>query len=154
MNLSSSAVALVREMKAAIARADDELRKSELKITQVVLELSTMIEKTAGGGVTISVLEIDGDYTRSDTNTLTLTLVPSKRGVQLMAAPSQELVEAILATAAASWAAADSPPAFDLTEAMVSMEVGVTKEGKVRVIVHGGASSEHGHTMTITLVPL
>jgi hypothetical protein len=154
VDLSRSAIGLVREMKSAIARADGELRKNELKITRVELELKTVIEKSGGGGISISVVEIDGDVTRTDSNTLTLTLVPSKRGVQLMSPPSDQLVDAILATASAAWEAADSPPAFDLQEATVSIEVGVTAEGKIKVIAHGGASRDHGHTMTITLSPL
>ncbi len=154
MNLSRSATRLVREMKAAVARADGELRENNLKITKVELELRTVIEKSGGGGISVSVVEIDGDVTRTDSNTLALTLVPSKRGVQLMSPASEQLVEAILATAAASLEAADNPPAFELEEATVSIEVGVTAEGKIKVIAHGGASRDRGHTMTITLAPL
>ena len=154
VNLSSSAVSLVREVKAAINSADAQLRQNDLKITEVDLELRTVVETTAGGGVTIGVLEVGGDRTRDDTNTLSLRLTPSTAGVQLMASPAEDLVAAILATSAASLAAADSPPAFILVDATVTIEVEVNLSGKVSLIARGGAAHTKGHTLTLTLSPL
>jgi hypothetical protein len=153
-DLSTSAVALVQDMKAAVLAAGDRLRENYLKITKVELELRTVVQKSAGGGVSIRVLEIDGDISRDETGTLSVTLVPAKGGLQLMAPPSEELIAAIVATAAASAEASQLPPRFDLTESTVTLDVGVTMSGKVQLFAHGAGSREKGHTMTITLEPL
>lgn len=153
-DLTMTAVSLVRDMKAALVAATDQLAASGLEVTKVELELHTVIDHSVGGGIEIKVLEIGGDVTREESNTLSLSLVPSPEGLELMAAAPEDLIAAIVATSAASWDAANTPPAFDLSESRVELAVGVTKEGNVKFFARGSGSRENTHTMTITLTPV
>jgi Trypsin-co-occurring domain 2 len=153
-DLTTTAVSLVRDMKSALVAANDQLGQNALKVTKVDLELHTVINKSAGGEISIKVLEIGGDVSKDETNTLSLTLVPSVGGLELMASAPEDLVAAIVAIGAASWEAANAPPAFDLNEATVELEVGVTTEGQVKFFAKGSGSREQSHSMAITLAPI
>lgn len=150
-DLDKTARDFIREIKAALQKVQRSLDSEALSIKKLELELKTTVTKIVGGGFSIKIIDLEAHHQREDEQTLTIALVPAADGVDLMAGVSEELTEAILAIAVAAKEAADTEPKFALDEATISIAVGMTNDGKVKVFVEGSGSRENTHTATLTL---
>ncbi|MBV8593962.1 MAG: hypothetical protein JOZ27_06665 [Caulobacteraceae bacterium] len=146
---SDAIVSLVQAVKAAIQDAQDET--PDIVVTQAVLEVKATTEGGPAVGFKWGPVEIGGAYTKSQVMTLSLTLTPMPKVVELMSVPEDALVAAIASVSEAARAAVASEPRFGLEQAVVTLNIGVTKSGKLTAVVGGGVSSDELHTLTLTL---
>jgi hypothetical protein len=146
------AIQMVRDVKAAILRAADDLKQEGLTVSNVSLEIKAVAVKTAEAGLKIKVLDLSADYKREKTQTITLSMTPTD-AVEPFAPVAEELEEAIAVISRAASEAAAGPPMFDLDQADIALEVGVTKDGEVKVFVGGAGEWQTTHTLTLTLRP-
>jgi hypothetical protein len=154
-HLDEDAVAAVRNVKTAITKSQQQLADAELSVAKVELELQTALTWTAGVGFTVMIVDIGATYEHANTQTLTLDLTPAEPELESLGPPdlADTLSQAIVATVAATKEAADTQPHFQLEEAAVALQVGISKDGKIEVFVKGGGEKATTHTLTLTLKP-
>ncbi len=148
---SEEIVALVRDLKSAIQQA--QLQTPDIVVTRAELELKATLTKGPGVEAKFQALELSGHYTRSEIQTLNLSLTPKPPAVRAFSPVSDQLADAIATISFAAREAANSNPKFDLQESSVSLNIGVDKGGKAMVIVGGTAESSNYHTLKLTLKP-
>lgn len=146
-----TARSFLRDIKAAVQEVQRHLEHENLSIDKVELELKTTVDKKADGTLKFKIVEIGADVSHEDVQTLGISLKPGAGGVNLMAGISEELTDGIEATVAVTREAAQMQPPFHLDEATVSVEVGMTREGTVKIFVGGSTSRATSHTVTFTI---
>ncbi len=144
---------LVKQMKLAIQQAHGSLDEGGIRISKVDIEIKTALELSGEAGLTLKIVPVDlsGKYERSEVQTITLSMVPEPPSVDLMAPVSDELKGAIEVVSKAVQEASASKPAFGLTEATVGLNIGVTKDGSIKVLVGGKARETSTHSIKLTL---
>ncbi len=153
MNLDEHVIELVRAVKAAIAAADEDAYP--MAVTQVDLELKTSFDAGVGGSATVlKLVELGASVSREQVQTICISLKPQAGAVELMKGVDEELKEGIRVVKAAVREASVSAPAFQLSEAKVSINVTVDAEGKVKIFFGPEAKWQNVHTATLTLAPL
>ena len=149
-------IKLVNEVKNAILVAQQRPGVNNIKVTRVDFELKMALIKgpEIGGSVTRSWLpipvELSGKISQASTQTITLSLVPEPAG-ELIGTGSNELADAIEVIAKGTDAAARMPPAYSLTAATASLNLGTTKEGRIVIFFGGEGQSATTHTVTLTI---
>lgn len=145
---------LIQQVKRALEQAEARLPDAALSVTQLVVEVKTTLEKTVGAGGKVRWLpvpiELSAAATHSRTQVITVKLEPEPQPV-LMGEVADDLADAILAVKAGVEEARRRPPHFRLTEATVKLEIGTTREGKVRVLAGAEAEGASTHVITLTL---
>jgi hypothetical protein len=148
-------VDLIRQVKSAIRHAEDRNPDKKLAVTQVDLEIKTTFKKEIDADGKVSWLpipiELSAHHSKSEIQTLSLSLVPVKTGAVLMGTVADELADAIQTIRAGLEEAAQSYPPFNLKDASIALNIGTTSDGKVQVIVGGEVDSENTHTVTLAL---
>jgi hypothetical protein len=149
--LDDLAVRLVQEVKGAVTTVQPELERDGLAIDQVDLEMKTTMTKEADGGFTFKIVDLEGSYSKEDTKTLDISFTPKPQELDLLAPVEEELLQAIAAISRAAKEAAQTAPAFDLSDASVAFDVAIHEHGKVKVFVGGAVDRERAHTVTLSL---
>lgn len=144
---------LISDIKTALQRAQTALTAGHLHIAKAELEIKTVLEATAEAGFkfTLVPLDLSGKYARKDSQTISLTFVPAPAAVRMLSPVADDLTSAILAAVQAIKDASAAKPQFDLDEAAVSLEIGVTADGSIKVGLGGGVSRESTHTVKLIL---
>jgi hypothetical protein len=151
-HLDVQATELIKEVKAALGRATPQIRASGLKVTSVKLDLEATLEIDAGGKISLfKILTLEAKRSRTETQTISVTLKPPTAERDLQPTIGDTLEQAITVIAAAAKEAADQPPELKLDQAEVSLQVAVTNDGSVEVFVEGEAKQGNTHTLTISL---
>jgi len=153
-HLEQDAVNAVRSIKDAVDRAQFRLQEAGLQLTKVELELGISLTTSAGGALKLKIVELGAHRARTDTQALTLDLTPAPAAEPMGPSLADQLQEAIVATASAAAEAASTEPQFDLEQAVVALQVSITKDGSVSVFVEGSRELESSHTLTVTLKPV
>ncbi len=96
-------------------------------------------------------LDLSGHYTETDIQTVRLSLVPRESAVELLGSVKDELAKAINIIVATIEEAAGSEPIFDLSETTITLNFGVTTDGKISIIASAGGKRERTHTVQLTL---
>jgi hypothetical protein len=149
MSSSDQLISIVRQLKKAIQEA--QLRTPDVTVTNAEVELKTTLSGGPGMDLTFHALELSGSYTRSEVQTLTISLTPHPPAMELMSPVSDQLVDAIAAISSAAREAAVSEPRFDLQHATIALNIGVDKQGKAMIVVGGSADSSNYHTLTLSV---
>ncbi|MDN5768095.1 MAG: hypothetical protein L0H96_20280 [Humibacillus sp.] len=130
-------------------------------VVRIELTLRTMVERTAGGEVRLTVpivgQELGGgvDTSWQQVQTVELTLVPPdglpKRvpGWGL----SEELARAVLGVEDAVRTAAETEPRFEMERASVELNVVVGRGGSISLVAKGSSGREVAHTVKVHLEP-
>lgn len=144
---------LLKDVKKAIQRAQEQLDQHNIEISKLDIEIKTAFTKSAGGKLKLSVipLELSGNYTTTDVQTLSLSLLPRESPVELLGGVQDELTHAIELINSTVEEALTSEPVFDLSSAMINLNFGVTKNGKISVIAGTKGGRERTHTVKLTL---
>ena len=155
MSSSATVTGLISDIKTAIQRAQTALTAGQLHIAKAELEIKTALQATAEAGIKFTLVPVDlsGKYAQKDTQTISLTFVPTPAAVRMLSPISDDLTSAILAAVQAVKDASVSKPQFDLNEAAVSLEIGITADGSIKVGIGGGVTRESAHTVKLTLAP-
>ena len=153
-NQANTIVDLVRQVKAAIRRAEDRDPDKKLAVMKVDLEIKATFKKEIGADGKVTWLpvpiELSAHYKQAEVQTITLSLVP-EQGPVLMGTVADELADAIQVIRIGVEEAARSTPPFGLKEASISLNIGTMKDGKAQVIVGGQSEVENTHTVKLTL---
>ena len=149
--LDQLALRLIGELKEAVLAAQDDLEAEQLTVSAMEIELNTVMERKLGGGLNFKILHIGGHYDKQETQTLNIALEPNPNATRTLSAVSDDLREAIPLIASAARQAAASPPSFRLTNAVLTLQVGVTKDGSVSLFVEGEGSRADAHSVKLTL---
>jgi hypothetical protein len=142
-------VGLVHDIKTAIQNAQQET--PDILITKAECGLKTTLSKGPKGGVKLGPVEIGGKYVWTDIQTLSLTLTPIPRVVELFSPASDALTQGIAAISMAANDAASSEPRFGMDEATVEINFGVDASGSITVFAGGEVSDQNVHTLKLTL---
>jgi hypothetical protein len=139
---------LTSAVKEATQATQVALEQRGIQVSQVDLELKTTLTKSGGTeiGFKIEIIPIDisvgGNLSHSDVQIISLSLVPSARGMEFESELSDELVAAVRAVTDAVDDALQSKPAFDLNKATIELSFGVTKDGKAKFSIFSGAEGK------------
>lgn len=143
------------EVKTALQDVESELQDEGLAITKLELALKTAVEKKGEATIEFKIIELGADVTASSVQTFTIVLKPTPKSVadeaDLVGGLAEELARGIAATVAVTREAATIRPPFELDEASIEVDIGMTKEGKAKIFVGGSYSKETTHTATFTL---
>lgn len=144
---------LVRDVKKAIQHVQEQLDEHDLIISNVDLEIKTTLTRSGGGEFKLSIIPLDlsGHYTETDIQTIKLSMVPRESAVELLGSVQDELAKAINIIGATIEEAASSEPVFDLSETTITLNFGVTTDGKISIIASAGGERERTHTVQLTL---
>ena len=96
-------------------------------------------------------VDLSGRYEQSQIQTITLSMVPEPPSIELLAPVSDELKNAIEVVNTAVQEASRSNPVFALTDATVTLKIGVTKDGSIQVIVGAKAKEITTHSIKLSL---
>lgn len=140
---------LIRDVKLAIQNA--QLRTPDIIVTKAELEIKTTLSGGPGIEGKIGPVEISGQYSKSQIQTLSLVLVPKPSAIELMGPRTDSLTDAIALISSAAREAAASEPRFALNEATVELNFAVDKSGKAMFIVGADISTTNTHTLVLTL---
>jgi len=133
------------------ARTGGELKITLTKV-DLHLKVESKIEAKAGGKFLYYVpIEVGGSHESTKTHELILSLIPSPAAADLGKAEAEELADAIVDLAAAAVdikrrVAKD----FQLDTFSISVDVGVSRGGKLQVIVGGGKSTGTSHKIDLS----
>ena len=146
---------LVRQVKEAVNAAIQDSTDS-LAVTQLDLEIKTILKKTAGGEINLKVIELGGSYTEQEMSTIEISLEPGKilrgRGGKRRDL-RDDLSEAVKVIQEAVREAERIRPRYGLKKAKITLQVGKTTEGKVALILEGEKSKQTTHKVVLTLAP-
>jgi len=142
-------VSAVKDIKSAIQNAQEQT--PEIIISKATLELKTTLTAGPNASFKLGPVEFGGKYTSSQIQTLSLTLIPIPKVVELYGPAADALTQGIIAVSLAAKEAASAEPAFGLDEATVELNFGTDASGKVTFVI--GAEGDNGttHTMTLSL---
>jgi hypothetical protein len=156
---------LIAEIKKAVIMAGvtDANPQRDLRVESVQLILEAVATQAAGGKVSFRVpfigteLSVGVKQTRQDTHTIEITLVPPDHlttGAVLSGTDVQDaLVEAIRTIRTTMLSAAGGRDPWVLSDGVVDLSFGVTKEGMISVGVEGELTNEATNTLRLKLVP-
>ena len=139
---------LTSAVKQATQSTQAALEQRGITVSQVDLELKTTLTKSGGGelGFKIEIIPIDigigSNFSKSDIQTISLSLVPAPPGMEFESELSDELVAAVRAVTDAVDDALQSKPAFDLSKATIELSFGVTKDGKAKFSIFSGVEGK------------
>lgn len=145
---------LVRQVKEAVNAANLD-STDRLAVTQLDLELKTILKKTAGGKISLNVIELGRSYTEQEISTIEISLEPGKirRGRGKRRDLRDDLSEAVKVIQEAVREAERIRPRYGLKKAKITLQVGKTTEGKVALILEGEKSKQTTHKVVLTLAP-
>jgi len=105
-----------------------------------------------GGKVEILMVPMEAsvDWEKSSTHTLTLSLRPVGGTKTLGEGMSDQLADGVIALAAATSRLSAASSDFALDNASVSVDLEVTKEGTLQVVVGSGGKSATTHTAKLS----
>jgi hypothetical protein len=149
MSGSDELVDVVSQLKEAIQRAQEQT--PGVQVTSAQIQLKTTMSGGPGVDLTFHALQLSGSYSRSQVQTLTVTLTPRPPALELMSPVSDQLADAIAAISSAARQAAVSEPKFDLQDATIELNIGVDKQGKAMIIAGGSVESSNYHVLTLTV---
>lgn len=149
----TSIVELVQQVKAAIQGVQAASSGSRISITKVGLELKTVLKRELSGEAKLQIipLGVAGGQHQEQIQVIGITLVPRPVTKGVAGSVAEELAEAIGLIRTAVKEAAESPPAYGLEEATVSLSFGVTKKGKIAIFVGGAIESACQQTVKLTI---
>lgn len=144
--------------QANVARTDPG---RDLRVTEIQLTLNVVTSVDYGGRVEFQVpfigmkLSIGRNVTKSDTQTIDVTLVPPdlREYHEVRAGVEDVLVKAIQTVRSVVAAAADGDEPFVLKTSSVELEFAVTEEGSITLGFEGKLSDEITHTLRLSLEP-
>lgn len=146
-----SVTQFVEEVARAIQESDEEIGKAGLKVSSVTLSVATTLTREGGGGFKISVVEIEGGGTLEDSQKVTVEFKPVTREALFRLELDAELKEAIETITAMEKAASEVQDTLGLSTGEVTLKLGMTARGKVKVFFGAGASRGYAHEATIKL---
>ena len=139
----------VAQVEAAVRSATSRLGAAGLVVSTVTVVIQTTMTKTKDGVINIKVVELGGETGRESTQTVTVEFKP--RVVSLFAGNlDEELINAIETIERTVVEARDS---FDLSTALVTLRLGKTKTGRLRVFIGGSVATGQTHEVTLKLSP-
>lgn len=144
---SDQLISIVRQLKSAIQQA--QLQTPDVTVASAEVELKTTLSGGPGVDLTYQALKLSGSYSRSQIQTLTISLTPNPPAIQLLSPISDQLVDAIASISSTAREAVTSEPKFDLQDATIVLNIGVDKQGKAMVIIGGSVDSSNYHTLTL-----
>jgi hypothetical protein len=145
---------LVKTIKIAIQEAQRSLDVAGLRIENADLEIKTKLVTSVEGGVKFKVVPVDlsGSYETRSVHTISMSLEPGPvPTLKLFADLSDELKDAVEAIGNAVREAAQSSPVFQLSEAKVQIEFGITADGGIQFVVGGKGGRDSSQSVTLTL---
>ncbi|TAJ43814.1 trypco2 family protein [Methanofollis fontis] len=154
-NDDMSVVDLVRDVKTAILEAQDRLDERGITISRVDLEVMTAFVTSAGGeiGLKIIPIELSGQYSRSQMNTIHLSLTPLvPEQVERISELGSELVRAIEVISTAAHEAPATKPEFLLDHAEVILQFATDVSGHIRLFAGAGQEAGWAHLIRMTLL--
>ena len=151
-HLDDTAKQLVQTLKTAIAQAADDLETNHLKVKSATLEIDAEFDGAVGGGFSLlKVIELEASRKKATTQTLTITFAPPapEKAAGLDAFEDDVKAAIVAISVATNEAAADA--GLELSEADVSLQVGVTMDGSIKVFAKGEATDVNTQTLTLAL---
>jgi hypothetical protein len=152
---------LITAVKEGLRRAGVSRSSSQgdLRVESVQLVLQALASKTAGGELDFRIpfigMKVRGGtkVTGQDTNTIDITLKPPDQPARRVRGGNVEnaLVDAITTIRAAMARAAAGPDRWDLSEGVVDISFGITKEGSISLGVKGELANEVTQTLRLRL---
>lgn len=154
-NRQITIVDLIRQIKTAIRQAEDRDPDKKLAVAKVDLEIKATFKKEIGASGKITWLpvpiELSAHYKQAEIQTISMTLVPDQGPVLMGRGVADELADAIQVVRIGVEEAARTTPPFVLKEAVVSLNIASTSDGKVQVVAGGGIDAENTHLVKLTL---
>jgi hypothetical protein len=156
---ANSFITLIGEVKTAVQRAQVDLNKRNLTVSEVELNLKTVMDKHGEGGFEFKIAPLDlglavkGKISDSAIQTITLKLVPTLPGMELESSPSDEINLAINAIVQAVDEALSTKPSFILSDATIELNFSSTKEGNAdfSCLLDGGGNIKKDYAQTMKL---
>jgi hypothetical protein len=148
-NKPDALVAAVQEIKTAIQNA--QLQTPEIVVTKAAVVIKTTLTGGPNATLKLGPVEIGAKYSLSQIQTLSLTLTPAPKEIELFGTMSDALTSGIVAICNAAREAAISEPPFSLEEATVEVNFTTDSSGKVTFVLGGEIGHEVTHTLRLTL---
>jgi hypothetical protein len=131
----------------------------ELKITLIKadVDLKVLAKRKIGAGLKFEYfvpVEVGIDHAWAATHTLALTLTPRPEAAALgKTRETEDLADSIIDLAAEAKNIQKQATEFELSEFSIELEIGVSSEGKLKVLLGGNMSGEHGHKIRLSFRP-
>jgi len=154
---------VVSQIKQAVAHFESQQTDPVFKVSKLDLTLKAVLEKSADAGFKFKIpvidLEVGPKVTIKDsqTQTITLTLVPAKEPQTLFKSINvpETLYNALLDIDSSLKNALVTEPRFALSEGAIELNFVVDKDGTVTVIVFGGGRDvQTTNTLKLHIAPL
>ena len=155
-------VTLIGEVKTAVQRAQVDLNRRNLKVSEVELNLKTVMDKQGEGGLEFKIAPLDlglalkGKISESAIQTISLKLVPTLPGMELESSPSDEINLAINAIVQAVDEALSTKPSFVLSDATIELNFATTEEGNANFSCllsgDGNIKKDYAQTMKLRII--
>lgn len=136
----------VQMMESVVAHASPALGKAGVMLSKATVEVSYELVRGAGGEFDIKIVEIGGLQKWSKSQTIKINF--SRASVESTKELGQDLRQAVEVLGAAIKAASTN---YTLEDAEISLALGVSKEGKVKIFFGAEIGNEVIHTLTVTL---
>ena len=148
MSASVEVRAVIRDLQAAVAQSTGRIGELNLHVTELGVDLQTVLEKKASGEIDLKLVKLGGGSGVKDTSTISLTMEPSEA---VSAAHVDDELTNALAVIEAAIAVLDAE--YVLSEATVEIAFETTMEGKISLVLGGEASRAVAHTVKVTFKP-
>jgi hypothetical protein len=137
---------LVRQVKTAIRQLE-----GTLPITEVELQIQVVLTNNSDGVLELMPVTVGGTVEQSSTQTISLTLIPDRGSASdPKSTVADELRKGIQAIHSAVRDAADEPPKFGLKKGEVTLRIGVSTDGKIKIFGIGASRKDLAeHTVTL-----
>lgn len=148
MSASEEVRAVIRDLQAAVAQSTGRIGELGMRVTELGVDLETVLEKKASGEIDLKLVKLGGGGGVKDTTTISLTMEPSDA---VGAAYVDDELTNALAVIEAAIAVLDAD--YVLSEATVEVAFETTMEGKISLVLGGEASRAKTHTAKVTFKP-
>ena len=139
---------VIAQLQAAVAQSAGRTTALGMRITELGVDLSTTMERSASGEIDLKLVKVGGGGSVRDASTVSLTMEPSD--TVSASTIEDELTEALTVIEAAI-AALDAE--FVLTGATVEVAFEATVNGGISLVIGGAASRERSHVARVTFTP-
>lgn len=139
----------VAQVEAAVRHATEKLGVAGLQVSTVTVAIQTTLSRSVDGSIDIKVVELGGATNQESHQTISMEFTP--RTVSLFAGDLDEDLTNAIETI--ERAVIEAQHDFDLSSAVVTLRLGKTKTGKVRVLLGGSVELGQTHEATIKLLP-
>jgi hypothetical protein len=148
--MSSDVADFVAQVEAAVRQATGAIGAAGLQVSSIEVSIETFLKKEAGGSLKLEVVELGASVERDRLQKIQVEFKPRVLGLYA-GRLDQELTEAVQKIELAVAEAAES---FALSGAQVTLRLGKTSKGEVKVFLGGSAESGQVHEATIKLTPV